>query len=181
MIANPYERIVAAPGVDYRDFEVPTEDAFTWEDGVEQTGPSGLYGVEFTSAQNLGLKALAPDMFTVLHAFDDAARVDAEQQPGFNWYFADDVSEVGKARSFCLWDSREHAVAASQRLPHQEAVRYAMAKETSAVYDHYGIHKFRLERQANGLIAVTTLARIAVSRGALIQHELFPENESAAA
>lgn len=181
MIANPYERLQATPGVDYRDFDVPTEDAFIWEDGIEQTGPNGLYGVEFTSAQNLGLKALAPEMFTVLHTLDDAARRDAEGQDGFNWYFADEVSGEGKARSFCLWDTREHAVAASQRQAHKDAVGYAMAEDTREVYDHYGVHKFRLERQANGIIAVTTLARIAVSRGVLVGHQLFPENERAPA
>lgn len=178
MIANEYGRIQPAPEVDYHDFSVATEDAFTWADGIQQTGSNGLYGVEFTSAQNLDLRAVAPEMFTVLHALDDAARVDAEGQPGFNWYFADDVSPDGRARSFCLWDSREHARAASHREPHNKAVGYAMAEETKDVYDLYGIHKFRLERQASGLIAVTTLARIAVARGVLVEHQVFPENES---
>jgi len=54
-----------------------------------------------------------------------------------------------------------------------------MAEETRDVYDHYGIHKFRLERQESGLIAVTTLARLAVSRGVLVEHQLYPENELA--
>lgn len=179
MIANEYGRIQAAPDVDYHDFSVATEDAFTWAAGIQQTGPNGLYGVEFTSAQNLGLKAVAPEMFTVLHDLDDKARIDAQDQPGFNWYFADEVSPEGKARSFCLWDSTEDAKQASHREAHVNAVGYAMAEGTREVYDHYGIHKFRLERQENGLIAVATLARIAVARGVVVEHQLFPENELA--
>lgn len=177
MSANNYGNI--QPASNYHDFELDTVDAFTWADGIQQTSPHGLYGVEFTSAQNLALKETAPEMFTVLHQLDDAARIDAQDQPGFNWYFADEVSLEGRARSFCLWDSKEDAVAASHREPHVNAVRYAMAEETRDVYDHYGIHKFRLERQESGLIAVTTLARLAVSRGVLVEHQLYPENELA--
>lgn len=178
MIANEYGRIQPAPDVDYHDLSVATADAFTWADGIQQTGEHGLFGVEFTSAQNLALKAAAPDMFTVLQVLDTAARVDAEAQPGFDWYFADEVSPDGRARSFCLWDSQAYARDASERVPHRAAVGYAMAESTREVYDHYGIHKFRLERrQENGLIVVTSMARMAVARGVIVEHQLFSQNE----
>jgi hypothetical protein len=173
MIKNDYDKLKPARE-DYRDINVATEDAFTWDDAIKQTGPIGLYGVEFTSAQNLDLKKVEPEKFLLLHQLDDAARVDAEQQPGFNFYFADEVPVHGLARSFCLWDTREDAMVASQRDAHQNAVRYTFG-EGKDVYARYGIKKFKLERTPKGL-AFTTLSEIVVSYGKVVKHWQRPDD-----
>jgi hypothetical protein len=165
MIVNDYGKIAPARD-DYRNVSVPTKDAFNWEVAITQTGPNGLYGVEFTSAQNMIVAKDEPDKIKHLHQLDDAARVDAESQPGFNFYFADIVSEDGDARSFCLWDTREDAVAASKREKHQAAVRYTFG-EGKDVYAFYGIKKFLLVKTDNGL-EFTTLSRIVVSHGEVV-------------
>jgi hypothetical protein len=173
MIKNDYDKLKPSRK-DYRDIAVTTEDAFTWDDAISQTGPNGLYGVEFTSAQNMELKKVEPEKFVLLHELDDAARVDAEQQPGFNFYFADDVAPDGLARSFCLWDTSDDASVASQRDDHQNAVRYTFG-EGKDVYARYGIKKFKLERTPKGLV-FTPLSEIVVSYGKVVKHWQRPND-----
>lgn len=165
MFENNFGRIVPA-GENYRDLSVKTGDAFTWEDGLRDTGTEGMYGVEFSSAQNDVVALHQPHLVSRLGELDEFALKDASEQPGFLHYYGDTVSGDGRARSFCLWASRLAAIAASQRKAHQAAVSYTLG-EGKDVYSYYGIKKFTVERRSSGLV-FATLARMAVSHGDVV-------------
>lgn len=162
---NDYTRIV--PAVDeYRDPAVPDQAAFTWEAGILDTGDNGIFKVEFLSRLNPETRRRAPQKVTELLGLDHEARLDAETQPGFCYYFADEVSELGAARSFCLWSSAEDARAASERPAHQDAVGYAMG-EGRDVYSFYGVTKTMITKTQVGLY-FAKLSFVAVMDGEVV-------------
>lgn len=165
MAGNNYEAIVpAVPG--YRELWVPEEAAFTWDEGIVTEGR--WFKVEFLSVLNLETCEREPEKVRHLLDLDEKAREDAEEQPGFGHYFADSVSENGKARSFCIWDDTEAAAIASKRDAHVEAREFA-EKAGRVVYDYYGVTKTELQRTEAGIF-FTKLAFMAVERGELAAH-----------
>jgi heme-degrading monooxygenase HmoA len=105
---------------------LPVSDAFTWEACADQVGPGEWYMVAFRSLR----RADADE--TRLTAYDDWAHAEAMDAPGFVHYFKGPTQEDGHCMSFCLWDSRAEARAASGRPAHREAA--ALTHESYAEY-----------------------------------------------
>ena len=105
---------------------LPLADAFTWSDCEATIEPGDWYLVAFRST-------IRPDADTDrLRAYDDFAHAEASESPGFVHYFKGPLASDGTCLSFCLWNSRAEARAASRLPAHIEAV--ALIAETYAEY-----------------------------------------------
>jgi hypothetical protein len=100
---NNYANII--PAIEnYRDPAIPYDKAYTWGAGLIETDEEGELAVVFASKLN---SEASPEKIITLFNLDHLAFVDAQKQPGYRHYYADKVSELNMARSFCLWASIE--------------------------------------------------------------------------
>jgi hypothetical protein len=116
---------------------MPVADAFTWATCAANVDPGEWYMVVFRSLR----RADADEMR--LTAYDDWAHAEAMDAPGFVHYFKGPTQPDGRCMSFCLWDSRAQARAASGRPAHTEAA--ALTHEAYAEYMLEFHRVFRLE------------------------------------
>lgn len=114
-------------------------DAFTWEACADEVGPGEWYMVAFRSLR----RADADEMR--LTAYDDWAHAEAMDASGFVHYFKGPTQGDGRCMSFCLWDSRAEARAASSRPAHMEA-----AALTHEAYAQYTLEFHRVLRLDGG-------------------------------
>ncbi len=143
---NRYETLVPNTDLpDFRDPAVPIEEAFTWEKGIEDIGPNGLYVVQFWSDR----ADTPPDVARALLRHDQAAYKEAEEAfpDDFLLYYCDE-SPTNISKSMCLWTSQRHARGALELPAHQEAVSF-MRK--SQVYRSYIVSGFRLQMTGEDL------------------------------
>lgn len=113
---------------------LPVEEAFDWRDAAGALPPGGeWYLVAFRSVR----RADADE--TRLCEFDERAHQEAASSPGFVHYFKGPTSTDGSCLSFCLWDSRADARAASGRPAHREAV--TLIRE---MYERYTLEFLRV-------------------------------------
>jgi hypothetical protein len=105
---------------------LPVADAFTWADCAPDVRPGEWYMVAFRSIRRPGADE------SRLSAYDDWAHIEAMHAPGFVHYFKGPTTEDGRCMSFCLWNSRAQARAASGRPAHVAAA--ALTHESYADY-----------------------------------------------
>ncbi len=122
---------------------LPVEDAFDWSDPAAQLPIGEWYMVAFRSIRRAGA-----DEERLAH-YDGLAHREAEGAAGFVSYFKGPVDVDGTCLSFCLWDSRAEARAASGRPDHLEAVSLI-----GEMYEAYTLEFLRVSRPAAGAALV---------------------------
>jgi heme-degrading monooxygenase HmoA len=143
---NNFEAIVPT-GPNFR--ELPIEEAFTWEQAIQETDLAGLYVVVFRSLRNL---AAGREKIGTLLKLDNQAHEDARKSEGFRVYWHDDeLSPEGYGVSFCAWDSQAHAEAAADRRRHQAAANYVKSSIGRNVYVFYKVEGYEVRRTDDGL------------------------------
>jgi hypothetical protein len=118
---------------------LPVADAFNWADVATAFEPGEWYLVAFRSILRPGAD------IDRLRAYDDWAHAEASDAPGFVHYFKGPLGGDGSCLSFCLWNSRDEARAASARPAHRDAVTL-----TSEVYEAYALEFIRLRKTHAG-------------------------------
>ena len=133
---------------DYRRLDISR--AFTWDEGILNTGPDGLYVVAFRSLRNL---LSPPDRIATLLDLDHAAFEEAQTMPGFGMYHHDDsLSPEGEGLSFCMWAAIEHAKHAANQPRHREAVKYVRSDAGKVVYARYDVSAYQVNTSPEGVI-----------------------------
>jgi hypothetical protein len=121
----------------------PLAEAFSWAT-VTDALPVGRewYLVAFRSVRRAGCDEAR------LCEFDERAHLEAAGAPGFVHYFKGPTASDGTCLSFCLWETRAHARAASGRPDHRAAVELL-----HEMYEHYTLEFLRVthERGARSL------------------------------
>lgn len=118
---------------------LPVADAFTWQACERDVNDGEWYMVAFRSVRR-------PDVDeTRLTAHDDWAHTEALGAPGFVHYYRGPTQADGGCMSFCLWDSRAEARAASGRPAHTQA-----AALTHEAYSSYTLEFHRVRRSRAG-------------------------------
>ena len=118
---------------------LPIEDAFNWQTATAELGNGEWYLVAFRSVRRADADE---DRLT---RFDELAHQEALGSPGFVHYFKGPRAFDGSCLSFCLWNSRAEARAASSRPDHVRAVSLI-----DEMYESYTLEFHRLTRQAGG-------------------------------
>jgi hypothetical protein len=114
---------------------LPVADAFAWDACAADVDPGEWYMVAFRSIRRADADEAR------LRAHDDWAHAEAQGAPGFVHYFKGPTQTDGRCLSFCLWDSRAEARAASGRPAHVEAVGL-----THEAYSEYTLEFHRVRR-----------------------------------
>jgi hypothetical protein len=112
-------------------------DGFNWQHCAVAVGPGEWYLVVFRSFR----RTEADD--AVLTEFDDDAYMEALQAGGLLFYFRGTLTEQRECLSFCLWESRDQARAASDLPLHRRAVAI-----TSATYVTYRLERYRVHKDS---------------------------------
>lgn len=95
---------------------LPVGEAFDWAPVASALGPGEWYMVAFRSI----LRADADE--ALLGRYDDWAHEEAAGAEGFVHYYKGPLAADRSCLSFCVWNSRAEARAASSRPAHREAV-----------------------------------------------------------
>ncbi len=126
---------------------MPIEEGFDWSSQLSDASFSGLYLVVFRSVRRPTADA------DLLKEHDDRAYEEAVRSGGLLRYFKGQINERRECLSFCLWESREQARAASGSRPHQAA-----AEITTEMYEVYDLERYLLTKAADGEITFRPLA-----------------------
>lgn len=121
---------------------LPIQDAFNWQEASTELGDGDWYLVAFRSIRRAGADEER------LTLFDELAHQEAATSPGFVHYFKGPQATDGSCLSFCLWDSRADARAASGRPDHVRAVSLI-----DEMYESYTLEFHRVTRAAGGPLA----------------------------
>ena len=125
---------------------LPIEEAFDWSSCLAAITLDRLYLVVFRSVRrptaDLG----------VLKALDDAAYAEALGAGGLLYYFKGEVNERRECLSFCLWESRQHALEAAGGPSHRSA-----AEIWRAMYESYELERYHLEKTHRGTVSFERL------------------------
>lgn len=121
---------------------LPIQDAFNWQEASTELGNGDWYLVAFRSIRRAGADEER------LTLFDELAHQEAATSPGFVHYFKGPQATDGSCLSFCLWDSRADARAASGRPDHVRAVSLI-----DEMYESYTLEFHRVTRAAGGPLA----------------------------
>jgi hypothetical protein len=124
---------------------LPIEEGFNWEECAAGLSISSLYLVVFRSVRR------ADADLATLKAYDDRAFEDAQQAPGFLFYFKGQVTPERACLSFCLWGTREQARSASVRADH-----VAASNLVAQMYETYELERHTLRHQ-NGMLVFDRL------------------------
>jgi hypothetical protein len=116
---------------------LPVDAAFTWDAVSADLPPGEWYMVAFRSVRR-------PDVDDArLAAYDDWAHEEASRAPGFFYYFKGPAASDRTCMSFCFWNSRAEARAASGQPKHRDAV-----KLTSETYERYTLEFHRVTKRS---------------------------------
>lgn len=118
---------------------LPIRDAFNWQEASAELGNGDWYLVAFRSIRRPGADEER------LTLFDELAHQEAATSPGFVHYFKGPQATDGSCLSFCLWESRADARAASGRPDHVRAVSLI-----DEMYESYTLEFHRVTRAAGG-------------------------------
>jgi hypothetical protein len=118
---------------------LPIAEAFDWTHIGQQLGAGEWYLVVFRSIR----WADADD--ERLTAYDERAHLEAAGSPGFVHYFKGPLDRDGSCLSFCLWQSRADARAASAMPLHVEAVSIL-----NEMYESYNLELLRVSGSGDG-------------------------------
>jgi len=119
----------------------PIEVGFNWSDCLGRVPFGNLYLVVFRSVRRADAD---PDL---LRRYDDLAFTEAWDTGGLFHYFKGELNERRECLSFCLWESREQAVAAASGMKHDKA-----ASITPQMYDSYVLERYQVLEGAHGPI-----------------------------
>jgi hypothetical protein len=123
-----------APVVDHYA-SLPVAEAFDWAPLAEALGPGEWYMVAFRSI----LRADAD--VELLRRYDDWAHEEAATADGFVHYNKGPLAADRSCLSFCIWNSRAEARAASSRPAHRDAVALI-----TQMYETYILEFLRVSR-----------------------------------
>lgn len=135
MSVRPRQSFAQLGPVSDRYAMLPVAEAFTWEACAADVEPGEWYMVAFRSIRRTDADEAH------LTAHDDRAHAEASGAPGFVHYYKGPTQADGRCMSFCLWDSRAEARAASGRPAHVEAVAV-----THEAYSEYTLEFYRVRR-----------------------------------
>jgi hypothetical protein len=132
--ANPRFSGLVPISADYAS--LPILDAFNWNECVADLASGEWYLVVFRS-----IRHPMADTF-LLEAYDYGAYAEAQRFSGLLHYFRGTPMADGRCLSFCLWESRERALAATRTWLHREAARIA-----HTMYITYSLQRYLLRKQ----------------------------------
>ena len=114
---------------------VPIQEGFNWSSCLVGAPFSRLYLVAFRS-----VRRRSADL-DLLRKYDDRAYAEAVKRGGLLRYFKGEMNERRECVSFCLWESREQAVGASDGASHRRAAEIAARMYESYVLERYEVVK----------------------------------------
>ena len=119
----------------------PIQDGFDWISSLAGCRFDRLYLVVFRSVRR-------PDAdLALLREYDDRAYEKALESGGLLCYFKGDADERRECLSFCLWESREQAIAAAGAASHRSAAEISGRMVESYVLERYWLKKVVTERR----------------------------------
>jgi hypothetical protein len=95
-----------------------------------------------------------------LREYDDRAYEEALGVGGLLKYFKGEMNERRECLSFCLWESREQAIAAASSSSHSEA-----ASITARMYESYRLYRYHLIKLDEGKLLFQPLGEQAEEFG----------------
>jgi hypothetical protein len=128
---------------------LPIEEGFDWSSCLDAACFERLYLVVFRS-----VRRLAADL-RLLKEHDDRAYGDAIEAGGLLRYFRGEMNARRECLSFCLWESREQAVTASDGASHRTA-----AQLTAQMYESYTLERYELAKGEAGDVVFRRLDRV---------------------
>jgi hypothetical protein len=137
-ICPPYRPIVE---IDADYSRLPIDAGFNWSEAFAEIACGEWYLVVFRSQHRRD----ADDAY--LTWLDEQASRAASQHPGFLYYFIGTPRPDGSCLSFCLWHSRQDAVAAAADPEHQEAMRKGLP-----FFAHYQLERYRVIKRTGELL-----------------------------
>jgi hypothetical protein len=121
---------------------LPIYEGFDWSSRLAEACFDRLYLVVFRS-----VRRVTADL-KLLKEHDDRAYEAAIEAGGLLCYFKGVMNERRECLSFCLWESREQAMAASGGASHRTA-----AGVTAEMYESYTLERYELAKgEAGGLV-----------------------------
>lgn len=115
---------------------LPIDAAFDWDACADPATAGEWYLVCFRSVRSPEADE------ALLTELDDAAHAEAASSAGFVHYFKGPTTATRNCLSFCIWESREAARAASARPLHRKATSVA-----GVMYSTYRLELFRLTKR----------------------------------
>ncbi len=125
---------------------LPIQDGFDWARCLRSIPDARLYLVVFRS-----VRRPSADL-DVLKELDDRAYAEALGAGGLLYYFKGEANERRECLSFCLWESRQHALEAVGGPSHRAA-----AEIWRAMYESYELERYHLERTHRGAVSFERL------------------------
>jgi hypothetical protein len=121
--------------------DLPIEEAFNWSSVLDDARFERLYLVVFRSVWRESTD------LSLLKEHDERAYAAALEAGGLLHYFKGEVNGRRECLSFCLWESREQALAASRGVSHRRAVQ--LSAET---YESYVLERCDLLKRGERLV-----------------------------
>jgi hypothetical protein len=119
---------------------LPIQEGFDFSGRLGGIPFDRLYLVVFRSVRR-------PDAnLKLLKEHDDRAYEAALEAGGLLRYFKGEMNERRECLSFCLWESREQAVAAAGGASHRKA-----ANVSAEMYESYDLERYELTQDTSGL------------------------------
>ena len=140
-LADLYEACQRLCPIDPAYANLPIEEGFNWFSCLGDARFEGLYLVVFRS-----VRRAAADL-ALLEEHDDQAYAAALEAGGLLRYFKGEVNGRRECLSFCLWESREHAVVASGGATHRRA-----AQLSAEMYESYELERYDLLKTGGSLV-----------------------------
>ena len=117
----------------------PIEEGFDWASSLAGCRFDRLYLVVFRS-----VRRPTADL-DLLRERDDLAYAEALKFGGLLRYFKGQANERGECLSFCLWETREQAMAAAGATSHRSAADISVD-----MYESYVLDRYWLKRRVTG-------------------------------
>jgi hypothetical protein len=125
---------------------VPIEEGFNWSSCLNDPRFERLYLVVFRSVRR------ATADLALLKEHDDRAYAAALEVGGLLRYFKGEMNERRECLSFCLWVSRDQAIAASRGASHRTA-----AQVSTVMYDSYVLERYDVVNGEGGSLVFRRL------------------------
>lgn len=134
---SPHETFCQPTSIspDYANLSV--QDAFDWARCLQSIPDARLYLVVFRSVRRASADV------EILKRYDDAAYAEAIEEVGLLHYFKGEANNRRECLSFCLWESREHALKAAGLSAHRAA-----ASISDEMYESYKLERYEVTRDA---------------------------------
>ena len=132
-IASPFRPIHE---IDPAYSELPIEAGFNWVEAFALVDDGDWYLVAFRSKH----APYADDAY--LTWLDERASTAASRHPGFMYYFIGTPRPDGNCLSFCLWTSRQEAVAAAADPEHRAAMELGLP-----FFSHYVLERHQISKR----------------------------------